>query len=99
MADDSASKPAQPLPALPASTEQPTASAKDVPSAPGTTDRGELIAQAHAFLVSPQIQYQDVAAKRVFLKDKGLNDIEIDGLLREHVCGHFPTQSNDHELS
>ena len=47
--------------------------------------REELIAKARSFLTSPQIQHEDVSAKRKFLSEKGLNDSEINGLLRELV--------------
>ncbi|KAG5648864.1 alpha-1,4-glucan branching enzyme [Asterophora parasitica] len=46
-------------------------------------DRSELLARARGFLQSPQIVQQDIMAKRSFLEEKGLNDVEIDSLLRE----------------
>ena len=49
------------------------------------TPREELIARARSFLTSPQIQHEDVSAKRKFLSDKGLNDSEINDLLQELV--------------
>ncbi|PPQ67821.1 hypothetical protein CVT26_007068 [Gymnopilus dilepis] len=45
-------------------------------------DRAELLARARTFLASPQVQHQDIAAKRAFLTDKGLQESEIDELLR-----------------
>ncbi|KAJ4465903.1 hypothetical protein C8R41DRAFT_781113 [Lentinula lateritia] len=46
-------------------------------------NRSELILRARIFLRSSQIQSQDVFAKRRFLLDKGLNENEIELLLRE----------------
>lgn len=48
-------------------------------------NRSELILRARIFLRSSQIQSQDVFAKRRFLLDKGLNENEIELLLRELV--------------
>ncbi|KAJ3974254.1 hypothetical protein EV361DRAFT_895659 [Lentinula raphanica] len=45
--------------------------------------RSELISRARSFLSSPQIQGQDIFAKRRFLLDKGLNEAEIELLFRE----------------
>ncbi|KAJ4471161.1 hypothetical protein J3R30DRAFT_3299867, partial [Lentinula aciculospora] len=39
--------------------------------------RSELILRARVFLSSPQIQSQDIFAKRIFLLEKGLNESEI----------------------
>ncbi|KAF5393005.1 hypothetical protein D9757_001316 [Collybiopsis confluens] len=47
------------------------------------TDRSELISRARIFLSSPQIQNQDIFAKRAFLLEKGLNEYEIEQILRE----------------
>ncbi|KAF5387839.1 hypothetical protein D9615_000605 [Tricholomella constricta] len=47
------------------------------------SDRSELLSRARVFLQSPQILHQDTLAKRSFLAEKGLNEMEIDGLLRE----------------
>ncbi|KAI1796199.1 hypothetical protein LXA43DRAFT_1090283 [Ganoderma leucocontextum] len=47
------------------------------------TDRTELLQRARAFLTSPQVTHEDITAKRRFLTDKGLTDVEIDGLLRQ----------------
>ncbi|KAJ7780990.1 hypothetical protein B0H16DRAFT_1404079 [Mycena metata] len=46
-------------------------------------DRLELLTKARAFLHQPQIQREDVVSKRRFLAEKGLNDAEIEGLMRE----------------
>ncbi|KAK7695369.1 hypothetical protein QCA50_000004 [Cerrena zonata] len=48
-------------------------------------NRSDLIQKARAFLQSPQVRNEDYAAKRIFLSEKGLNDIEIDSLLQETV--------------
>lgn len=53
-----------------------------------TEDRSELLQRAKAFLTSPQVQHEDLAAKRRFLVEKGLNDVEIEVLLREVVRLH-----------
>lgn len=45
----------------------------------------ETIAQARAFLQSPQVQDHDLATKRKFLLDKGLPPQEADRLLVETV--------------
>ncbi|KAF9268201.1 hypothetical protein L218DRAFT_601620 [Marasmius fiardii PR-910] len=47
------------------------------------SDRSELVSRARAFLRAPQIQNQDIFVKRKFLIDKGLNETEIEELLRE----------------
>lgn len=67
-----------PSPETPEAT--PTTQALD-----STTDRFELLSRARTFLTSPQIQDQDVFAKRRFLVDKGLNESEVEGLLQELV--------------
>ncbi|KAI0960456.1 hypothetical protein AcW1_004963 [Taiwanofungus camphoratus] len=46
-------------------------------------DRTELLRKARAFLGSPQVRREDDVAKRRFLTEKGLTDIEIDRLLQE----------------
>ena len=48
-------------------------------------NRTTLIEHARNFLNSPRIVHEDFAAKRRFLTEKGLSDIEIEGLLRELV--------------
>ncbi|THH28799.1 hypothetical protein EUX98_g5397 [Antrodiella citrinella] len=51
--------------------------------APNDGDRVQLIERARTFLYSPQVRYEDNAAKYRFLAEKGLNDVEIHGLLNE----------------
>jgi len=51
-------------------------------------DRSELLARARLFLTSPQVRNQDAFAKRTFLIEKGLNDAEIENLLRTLVCSY-----------
>lgn len=63
----------------------PTPAEQSVPAAPAVEDRSELVQRARAFLTSPQVQYEDLAAKRRFLLDKGLNDAEVEALLRDVV--------------
>lgn len=55
-------------------------------SLPPVTDRAQLVERARTFLYSPQVRYEDNAAKYTFLEEKGLNDVEIQGLLHELVC-------------
>lgn len=50
-----------------------------------TTDRNDLLLRARSFLISPQLQSQDIFAKRRFLREKGLTDDEIDDLLKALV--------------
>ena len=54
-------------------------------------DRSDLLAKARLFLASPQVQHQDINAKRAFLIEKGLNDTEIAELLRTIVCVYIPS--------
>ncbi|KAG7096704.1 hypothetical protein E1B28_004118 [Marasmius oreades] len=62
----------------------PTASSLTVNALnPNEVDRNELVSRARTFLRAPQIQNQDIFAKRKFLIDKGLNEPEIEQLLRE----------------
>lgn len=49
------------------------------------TNRTDLLEKAHSFLQSPQVVHQDVPAKRAFLREKGLNETEIDSLLQNLV--------------
>ena len=70
----------QEAPVGPDVQEKPVSS---VPVAP--EDRTELLSTARAFLTSPQVIHEDVSAKRRFLAQKGLNDVEIEGLIRELV--------------
>ncbi|KDQ64378.1 hypothetical protein JAAARDRAFT_166529 [Jaapia argillacea MUCL 33604] len=46
-------------------------------------DRVQLLDKARSFLTSPQVRDQDVWEKRKFLVDKGLTELEIEGLMRE----------------
>ncbi|KAJ7167461.1 hypothetical protein C8R46DRAFT_250404 [Mycena filopes] len=61
----------------------PTNSNTDAPIPPAQPDRGDLLTKARAFLQQPQIQHEDAISKRRFLAEKGLNDGEIEGLMRE----------------
>lgn len=51
----------------------------------GITARDELLSKARMFLTSPSVQPQDVDAKRIFLREKGLNEHDIEDLLRTLV--------------
>ncbi|OCH94336.1 hypothetical protein OBBRIDRAFT_789466 [Obba rivulosa] len=46
-------------------------------------DRTGLLEKARAFLNSPQVQHEDLTAKRRFLTEKGLSQAEVDVLLQE----------------
>ncbi|KAK2466070.1 hypothetical protein APHAL10511_001712 [Amanita phalloides] len=46
-------------------------------------DRSQLLERARMFLASPQVIYQDTSTKRKFLEEKGLQDAEIESLLRQ----------------
>ncbi|KAJ7044596.1 hypothetical protein C8F04DRAFT_1026910 [Mycena alexandri] len=60
------------------------AEASLLPAQPqASEDRLELLTKARAFLHQPQIQREDIISKRRFLVEKGLNDAEIEGLMRE----------------
>ncbi|KAF9054935.1 hypothetical protein BDZ89DRAFT_937963 [Hymenopellis radicata] len=63
------------------STPPATTTTENLPTV--VEDRAQLVHRARAFLTSPAVQHQDVFAKRRFLLDKGLNEAEIEGLLRE----------------
>jgi hypothetical protein len=54
-------------------------------------DRLALLSRARVFLASPQVQHQNLPAKRAFLAEKGLNETEIDSLLREVVSSLSPS--------
>ncbi|ESK94489.1 hypothetical protein Moror_8147 [Moniliophthora roreri MCA 2997] len=62
---------------------QPSVAASPAPNVNTIVDRSGLLSRARAFLRAPQIQSQDLFAKRKFLIDKGLNEPEIELLLRE----------------
>ncbi|KAE9410006.1 hypothetical protein BT96DRAFT_1077514 [Gymnopus androsaceus JB14] len=74
----------------PSNTPPTTSESSPEPSQPTTSSaeggtRSELISRARIFLSSPQIQNQDIFAKRKFLLEKGLNETETELLLRELV--------------
>ena len=82
----------EPAPAGPSMTQNEnveavtsTSSSSSVAPAPMFEDRGLLLDRARAFLTSPQIRHEEPAAKRRFLAEKGLNEVEIEGLMRELV--------------
>ena len=81
MANDNSSNaatptsPPNPSPAPPATTTPPPSST--------TQDREEILSRARNFLASPQVTQQDAAEKRRILVEKGLNESEIDSLMRE----------------
>jgi hypothetical protein len=64
---------------------QPTLSAPNSTPDPAPDDRVQLITRAQSFLALPQVRYLDETAKRNFLQDKGLTDVEVDSLLRNAV--------------
>ncbi|KAJ7129385.1 hypothetical protein C8R44DRAFT_872660 [Mycena epipterygia] len=67
---------------IPTNSEASTSSATSIPP-PEPENREDLLAKARAFLHQPQIQHEDVISKRRFLVEKGLNEAEIEGLMRE----------------
>jgi hypothetical protein len=74
------------------STGRPSSSAPSVqgskdslPGSSGEKERGDLLAKARAFLQSPAAISQDVAARREFLKEKGLDSEDIENLISECV--------------
>ncbi len=69
----------------PAEGIQDTTPPTETTSQPVTVDRTDLVEKARTFLHSPQVRSEDNAAKRKFLVEKGLTDVEIEGLLRELV--------------
>ncbi|KAJ6515627.1 hypothetical protein C8R45DRAFT_957148 [Mycena sanguinolenta] len=60
-----------------------TGAESTVSQPPTPENRADLITKARAFLHQPQIQREDVLSKRRFLAEKGLDDFEIEGLMRE----------------
>ena len=52
---------------------------------PTAEDRSELLDKARSFLTSPQVRHDDPSATRRFLAEKGLNNLEIEQLMREMV--------------
>ena len=55
------------------------------PSSSTLEDRSGLLERARIFLNSPQVRYEEPVEKRKFLVEKGLNEEEIEGLMRELV--------------
>jgi hypothetical protein len=86
MPEEASTPPASEHPEPQNDTSNPTE--RSSPPAPVTEDRSELVQRARAFLTSPQVQHEDMAVKRRFLMDKGLNDAEVEALLRDIVCVH-----------
>lgn len=70
-------------PPPPNSSEHASSSSRILPTP--TPDRSELLDRARHFLSSPQVIHQDYESKRRFLAEKGLEDGEIQLLLREMV--------------
>jgi hypothetical protein len=86
--DEASSQPsASPSESKPLSTDTPPPSehASSPLSATLTPNRSELLDRARHFLSSPQVIHQDYESKRRFLTEKGLEDGEIQLLLREMV--------------
>jgi hypothetical protein len=50
------------------------------------SERTELLSKARAFLRSPSVASQDMAARRQVLSEKGLSSDEIETLISEVVC-------------
>jgi hypothetical protein len=61
------------------------------------TNRTDLLEKARSFLQSPQVVHQDVPAKRAFLREKGLNEFEIDSLLQNLVRAYMSSLLRDSE--
>ena len=70
----------QEQPAQSSVAQQPAAS-----PAAASENRAPLLEQARTFLTSPNIVNEAPEAKRKFLVEKGLNDEEINSLLRDAV--------------
>jgi len=70
---------------LPSPPNPSTSAPETATPSPSSTaqDRGEFLSRARNFLSSPQVAQQDTAEKRRFLVEKGLNESEIDSLMRE----------------
>lgn len=62
-------------------------------------ERQELTDKARAFLASPQVRNEDIPAKRRFLAEKGLTDVEIDQLIQELVSTRYPVSIPNAKLS
>jgi hypothetical protein len=63
--------------------------AMNVEQPPEIIARDELLSKARTFLTSPSVQSQDVDAKRTFLREKGLSEHDVEGLLRTLVRTTF----------
>ncbi|KAI0353022.1 hypothetical protein OH77DRAFT_1427793 [Trametes cingulata] len=77
---------AETAPELPPPQTEAPSQAQAVPAptpVPEQEDRSQLLQRARAFLTSPQVRHEDLAAKRRFLAEKGLTGGEIEGLLHE----------------
>ena len=88
MPDESSSPPPTETPEQ--QNDASTVAEQSPPVAPAAEDRSELVSRARAFLTSPQVQHEDLAAKRRFLIEKGLNDAEVEALLRDVVRTQSP---------
>jgi Pex14 N-terminal domain len=79
-------KDVSPDPSSPSTSKEPP-STLDIPVVPSpalsgnTNDRQDLVNKARTFLASPQVRNEDIPAKRRFLAEKGLTDVEIDRLI------------------
>ncbi|KAF9568991.1 hypothetical protein CPC08DRAFT_702113 [Agrocybe pediades] len=84
-----------PQPTNDASSQPGSASSTQATTSGQRDSRDELIAKARSFLSSPQVQYQDVATKRAFLAEKGLNAVEVEELLRTlpHQVPNIPPRT------
>lgn len=90
MSDDGHSQPPSPQQPDPVSSgSQPNPQFPDVQPVEEPTSRSLLLERARNFLYSPQVRYEDSAAKYKFLADKGLDDAEIRGLLQELVSNIY----------
>lgn len=81
MSDENSSSAAKP----PSPHDPSTAPSEAATPSPSSTaqDREEFLSRARNFLASPQVIEQDAGEKRRFLVEKGLNESEIDSLMRE----------------
>lgn len=90
MSDDSHPQPSKPSEPAPSPTQneapRPPQINSDVQVTPEVvSDRAQLLERARNFLHSPQVRNEDNSAKYRFLAEKGLNEVEIRGLLHELV--------------
>ena len=77
--DNSRPEPSEPNPSVDA---QSLPAATTVPTEEG---HSQLLEKARAFLASPQVRHDDPEVSRKFLSEKGLNDEEINSLMKELV--------------